>query len=294
MTRALMAALACAVLCAIALAPADDEHAGISNVYEVVPGVWSGSQPYGEGGFDALAQMGVRTVISVDGADPDLALAHERGMRYVHIPIGYDKVPTERAKQIAAALKDLPQPIYVHCHHGKHRGPSAVVVGLVGIGRLTPDEAVDFMQRAGTSDKYKGLYRCASEAVVLEPGDLPDGESLPEIAPVPGFVAAMAQLDRTWDHIKEIRAAGWDVPAHHPDLVPAAEAGRAADLLRVLAADRESIEEGAVFVRLMEVSARDASALEAAIIEGAPAEKLEALFTEVTASCIACHQGYRN
>ena len=53
----------------------------------------------------------MRTVISVDGARPDVVRAHSFGLRYVHLPIGYDGVPREQALRIARATDpDLDPP----------------------------------------------------------------------------------------------------------------------------------------------------------------------------------------
>jgi protein tyrosine phosphatase (PTP) superfamily phosphohydrolase (DUF442 family) len=97
--------------------------AGLHNVFPITDKFYSGSCPEGEAGFGSLRALGVRTVISVDGARPDVELARKHGLRYVHLPIGYDGVPRQQALRIARAVRDLPGPVYLHCHHGKHRGP---------------------------------------------------------------------------------------------------------------------------------------------------------------------------
>lgn len=56
------------------------EPATLHNVIEVTPGVINGSAPEGQAGFDALAKMGVKTIISVDGVVPDIDAATNRGM----------------------------------------------------------------------------------------------------------------------------------------------------------------------------------------------------------------------
>ena len=37
-------------------------------------------------------------------------LAKKYGMRYVHLPHGYDGIPEERIAELAKAVRDLPQP----------------------------------------------------------------------------------------------------------------------------------------------------------------------------------------
>ena len=72
-----------------------------------------------------------------------------------------------------------------------------------------------------------------SAEIDAAPADFPE-ESRPD-----GLVAAMVALDEALEHLKAIEKAGWRVPDAHPDLVPAAEAGRMAELLRLL--DAESV-----------------------------------------------------
>src|SRR4051794_32733608 len=74
-------------------APAKVEAPGLHNVYRLTPGLYSGSSPEGDTGFRSLRRLGIHTVLSVDGARPDLERARRHGLRYVHLPVGYDGVP---------------------------------------------------------------------------------------------------------------------------------------------------------------------------------------------------------
>src|SRR5438045_3688915 len=69
---------------------------GLDNVVAYAPGLYSGAAPEGPAGFDALRALGVTTIISVDGAAPELDPAKSRGMRYIHLPIGYNGMDRER------------------------------------------------------------------------------------------------------------------------------------------------------------------------------------------------------
>jgi len=127
---------------AISAPSMDDERPldlpGLHNIVAFHADVWSGSVPEGDAGFDALKSRGVRTILSVDGALPDLDRARARGMRYVHLPIGYDGFDDARKVELARAVRDLPRPIYIHCHHGKHRSAGASAAIAVSLGWLTP------------------------------------------------------------------------------------------------------------------------------------------------------------
>lgn len=102
------------------------EIPGIHNAFHVTDKVYSGSQPEGEGAFAALAKLGVKTIISVDGSKPDVEAARKHGLHYIHLPFGYDDIPTNRVVELAKAVESQPGPVFVHCHHGLHRGPAAV------------------------------------------------------------------------------------------------------------------------------------------------------------------------
>src|SRR5947208_13492334 len=64
--------------------------AGIANLFRLGDRVFSGAQPEGPEGFASLRRLGVTTILSVDGARPDVEAARRAGLRYVHLPIGYD------------------------------------------------------------------------------------------------------------------------------------------------------------------------------------------------------------
>ena len=95
----------------------------LPNAYVVHSQVISGGVPDGNAGFKQLRRLGVQTVISVDGARPDLARAKSHGLQYVHLPHGYDGISDARRLALAKAVLGLPGPVYIHCHHGKHRSP---------------------------------------------------------------------------------------------------------------------------------------------------------------------------
>lgn len=277
-------------------AAAETDHGPLHNVHRLVPGVISGAQPEGPAAFDALKAMGVRTIVSVDGATPAVDLAASRGMRYVHIPTTYAEVTDAQRLELARVLRELPGPVYVHCHHGKHRGPAAVAAAAVTLGMMTPEQGEAFMRRAGTAESYAGLYACVREATAATAEELAaaPGE-FPAVRKPRGIVAAMVEVDLAYEHLGAIRAAGWKVPADHPDLVPAAEAGRLADHLRYSGEDGAVKSLGADFERRLRASIERATALEGALAAGgAGPERLEALWKPVAASCKECHAAHRD
>src|SRR4051812_44306767 len=68
----------------IGAAPSD--LPGLENVARVSRELYSGGVPEGDPGFETLQRLGIRTIVSVDGMEPDLERARKHGMRCVHLP----------------------------------------------------------------------------------------------------------------------------------------------------------------------------------------------------------------
>jgi len=275
------------------------EYPGLHNVVAFGEGVYSGSVPYGEeGAWETLAAMGIRTIISVDGAPPDVGGAGAHGMRYVHLPIGYNGVNEARTLELARALRDLEGPVYIHCHHGKHRSAGAAGAAQVTLGRLTPQQAVARMKVSGTSPSYVGLYQCV-EAAEHQPDPVIDTASnaFPERSITTGMVQAMVEIDHAFEHLKLIEKANWKAPADHPDLVPAAEAGRLADLLRNLQDDPDTLAHPAEMMAWLLEQSAIAAALEDGLVAGADAvggATLSGHLKQIADGCKQCHAKYRD
>lgn len=274
------------------------DYAGLHNVVAYHDNYYSGSVPEGDAGFDALAGMGIKTIISVDGAVPEVEAAKARGIRYIHLPIGYNGFSEERKLELIRATRDsLAQgPVYIHCHHGKHRSAGAAATVAAAMGWSTNEQAVARMKVSGTAPGYKGLYKCASEAKVL-PGSTIDAVAadFPEITKPGTFVASMVEMDEVMEHLKAMEKAGWKSTADRTDLEPAAEAGRLADLLRVAAQGGRAAREGDEFRSGLEHNADAVQPLEDLLAAGeTDVAKLSAQFSIVQKSCKSCHEKFRD
>ncbi|MGB0716674.1 MAG: hypothetical protein ACPGXK_12395, partial [Phycisphaerae bacterium] len=144
------------------------DRAGLKNLFQLGDEIYSGSAPSTAKSFAVLASLGIRTIISVDGGRPDLSAASARGFRYVHIPLGYDGINEGEGLLLAKALLELERPIYVHCHHGKHRGPAAVATALVMLDEFSMKAAQDFLTVAGTSLHYDGLLASVHQSTPVD------------------------------------------------------------------------------------------------------------------------------
>ena len=269
---------------------------GLHNVIRLTDTLYSGSSPDGDAGFQSLRDLGVTTVVSVDGAAPDVATAKKFGLRYAHLPVGYDGIPSETAKRLARVLATAGRdgPVYVHCHHGMHRGPAAAVAGLRCLdGRCSAAQALAVLKMAGTDPKYAGLYRdvenMTADETVTAGGELP-----PAVAPVSGLVTAMVAIDERWDHVKLIRAAGWATPKGHADLDPAHEVLQLREHFREAGRLPTVTTRSAEFRRLLAASEELAGKLEDDLRgKKGPADR-EPLFRQLGDTCAACHRNHRD
>ncbi len=263
---------------------------GIHNLVFAAPRVYSGSEPLSDASFAALSQLGIQTVVSVDGARPAVEAARRHGLRYVHIPIGYDGVPQKARESLTRLVRETDGPIYVHCHHGQHRGPAAAAVACLAAGETGHDQATALMELAGTGKHYPGLWR---DVAAFQP--LPLDLTLPElveVAEVESFAAAMAKIDRNFDNLKLCQQAGWSVPKEHPDLVPKQEAlilqEGLSESLRNLAANRP-----AEFQEALREAVGLATFLEEALRRN-DAPQATQLLEQLEQSCPRCHRKHRN
>jgi len=274
------------------------DYPGIHNAVAYHEGYVSGSVPEGDAGFDTLAAMGIKTIISVDGAQPEVDKAEARGMRYIHLPIGYNGLAEERKLQLVRASRDamVDGPIYIHCHHGRHRSAGAAATVAASLGWETSRTGVERMKVSGTAPNYTGLYACATDAVPLTVVIIDQVPAhFPSVWKPSNFVQAMIDIDEAFEHLKTIEKAGWKTPADHPDLVPAAEAGRLADLHRVLLDGDSTAQKPEGFAALMKDGNQRAQSLEDALVAGTTdAAGLSALLTQINASCKDCHVKYRD
>jgi protein tyrosine phosphatase (PTP) superfamily phosphohydrolase (DUF442 family) len=287
----------------------------LPNAYQIHQKVISGGLPDGDAAFAELESLGVKTVISVDGAKPDVELARQHGMRYVHLPHGYDGVPDERAKELAKAVRDFDGPIYIHCHHGKHRSPAAATVACVSAGLISPDAALGVLKTAGTSNNYRGLYQSAESAHRLDDALLDQLQAeFPETAKLPAMAEAMVAIEHHHDLLKEFAAKKWQKLANHPDLEPAHEALLLREAFAELLRTDEVRHEPERFQQLMREAETTAKELEATLRTGWHGQAKSAsaaaqtdsppsnpvqlspneLFTRITNNCQSCHKEFRD
>jgi hypothetical protein len=261
--------------------------------------VYSGGEPSADGAFEHLLSLGVTTVVSVDATSPEADTIESMGMRSVHVPMSYSGVPIECQSAVAKAIRESEGAVYIHCHHGLHRGPTATAAGLIALGYMTQGEAVEYMRQAGTSMSYKKLYRGVANATELD-NDTIEHVELVRIAKVKELAAQMAEIDRVFENLELLAANNWHAPDDHPDLSAVSEAGQMSDLFRSLDPDIKVVPCPPIEIIEIQIAHWDryldatkaAQELENAIVAGDSVKakiKLESLGNR----CNDCHSRHR-
>jgi protein tyrosine phosphatase (PTP) superfamily phosphohydrolase (DUF442 family) len=278
-----------------------EEHPGLANVFRLGENVISGGEPHGEAAIRRIAEMGVKTILSVDAKVPDARAAARHGMRYVHVPIRYGGISSADLQKIAKTFRELPGPFYVHCFHGKHRGPAAAAWGRI-VKDGAPRERVlaEMRQWCGTSAKYGGLYETIARAEVPGVAETRALDwSFPSARKIEGFRQAMVGVSRAHDRLRRLAKRDFMPDPDHPDVSALNEAGKLAQLLEGSRGLDDVAGRPADFRRWLDESADHARALETSLRahEAGEREAIElasAAFAAVRERCDSCHGDYRN
>ncbi|QEG23721.1 protein-tyrosine phosphatase family protein [Mariniblastus fucicola] len=269
----------------------------LPNCWKVSDGLYSGGQPEGEAGFAKLTEMGVRTVISVDGAKPEVELAEQHGLRYVHLPHGYDGVSDEHAQKLCKALIELEGPVYIHCHHGHHRSPAAAAMASIGLGNMPKEKGEEFLKLAGTSDRYQGLYQSVAGASEYDEDSLCSLEvEFSPTVPTPPEVQSMVAAEKHFDALKRFSKNKWQQLESHPDLDASHEAlllaEQFAELMRV------DSGRGQEYAELLKTSQQNAFQLHTFLygktMSAEPISLADKMVTEIGNECRSCHANFRD
>lgn len=280
---------------------------GIENVWQISPELYSGGEPGSFEGLAKLKAMGIRSIVTVDGAAPDIENARKLGLRYVHIPFGYDTVPGPAQLLLVRSFKELPKPIYIHCHHGKHRGPAGAGIMLRSGLNWSAEAAAKYMKDAGTSTDYAGLY--SSVKMFEPPSDkalAASTEPLPETVEVADMVEMMVQIDTRFDRLKawlqsttanQLKASGGKPVDPHQEAIQMRE------LVREAARLPECRDQPEAFRKSFDDLEMDltqwiglVNPLQAGAVPLSPEKKsqLTVVLKQATNRCNTCHKAFRN
>ena len=274
---------------------AAEDWPDLENVFHLSGQIHSGGEPLGERAFARLAAWGVRTVISVDGGAPDHGTARAHGMQTVHIPVQYRGLSGQRMAELVKAFRQLEGPFYVHCFHGRHRGPAAAAIGRIVLDGAPREQVIaEMRQWCGTSPSYESLFRCVAT------GAIPDEASseaypfdFPHTAAPDNLQSWMASITRSYEYLEGRASAGFVPDPDHPDLDPVREARRVSQAFEACLSLEEVRVSPPDHMRRMRGALASSRALLAAIEGGDPVRADGALGT-LSGNCSACHRVYRN
>jgi protein tyrosine phosphatase (PTP) superfamily phosphohydrolase (DUF442 family) len=265
---------------------------GIENFFALGTNIFSGGTPEGEEGFKALAKLGVKTIISVDGAQPNVERARAHGIRYVHLPHGYNGISRETQLQLVKAAEVLEGPIFIHCHHGQHRGPAAAAVVCMGQKGWSAAEGEAWLKAAGTGTNYVGLFetvrkfrRPSAEEIAKTPA------TFSEARKVSGLVDSMVAIDEAFERLKTLRAAA-DTPC--PDNHLLSEATLLREGLREAGRLPDSKGRGNEFLKLLVEAENFAASFEQSVTSSTERAAIDRAFKGVEKSCAGCHRAHRD
>ena len=280
------------------------QYPGMVNVYRLSDTIISGSEPHDAEALAQLAAWGVKTVLSVDGKVPDVASAEELGLRYVHVPIRYRGITDDQIAKIAKTFRELEGPFYVHCFHGKHRGPAAAAIGRVALDGLPRDRAIaEMRQWCSTASKYEGLYTSVATSSIPSAAETSAYDfDFASAMTFDGVRDAMVVLTRSWDEVKLAAKSGWKPSSEHPDIDALQSATQVSQLMHACSDMQETADYPEDFREMLGASQGHIDALVEFLtdcrVEGTSEylvhERLEETFRAAKASCLECHSYYRN
>jgi protein tyrosine phosphatase (PTP) superfamily phosphohydrolase (DUF442 family) len=280
--------------------PTKMEAGGVPNLIRLSDRIYQGAMPQGDAGFASLEKLGVKTVISVDGALPDLEDAHKHGIRYVHLPMGYDGMTREQALRLAKAVRDLPGPVYIHCHKGTQRGPTAAAVARLFLDdQCTVDQALAGMKLAGFDPRYTGLWAAPKELKRPTTKELDEfSADFTEAAPPPGLTQVMVAVNTTFENVQAIRKAEWKTPKDKPDIDPPHEGLQLVEHFKELQRQPKTVARPEDFRKKLAEAETRAETLED-VLRGAKGKTIDATaaedaYKQMDAACLKCHTVYRD
>jgi len=274
---------------------------GVHNFFRFSESIFSGSEPDGQVGLQTLADLGVRTIVSVDGKAPAADAAAALGMRYVHIPIQYKGISPDQMERLAKTFRELDAPFFVHCFHGKHRGPAGAAVGRVVRDGAARDVAIaEMRQYSGASKKYEGLYRSiAARQIPSAETTAADTYNFPSVQRPDGIVGAMVTTARTHDLLVDLQENAWAPDPAHPDIDAVNEAQKLSEAFAAAADHVEVLAKPADFQAMWQEATVESAALVAALErvyagQAPAAAEANRHFEAVRDACSRCHSVYRN
>lgn len=251
---------------------------------QMSPRIYCSGEPVAPDVFDRIAAFGIKTIVSVDGKPPAVEAAEKAGLRYVHLPIGYDGVPLPVQAALKKLLETTQGTILIHCHHGKHRGPAAAAIAAMIDKGISKEQAMTLMKQAGTGPDYRGLWRDVQNFAPSAASTSP--AALVSVAKVSPFVREMTRIDSAFEKLEDIKQEAWDARLADEQAVVLVEGFREA--LRNTGKDHS-----ADMISHLKKSLESVVQFNAALKNSKTTELITRLET-IKQDCRECHHSYRD
>lgn len=119
---------------------------GLKNAYQVSNNLYRGALPTRQG-YEALAKMGIKTIINLRVSEPDKALTEGLPLTVYHIPVNPFLFNDRHAKRfLEIASNPANYPIYVHCLYGSDRTGAMVALYRVKVQHWPKERALQEMR----------------------------------------------------------------------------------------------------------------------------------------------------
>ena len=247
---------------------------------QLTPDLLVGPRPSREQ-IEELVALGIKKVISVDALPPESNLWGE-SIQVRHLPLGYSDLLRTHQLRLARELSIDPIRTYIHCHHGKHRGPAAALAALRNLGQLDQAEATTWLDRCGVD--YQGLRQAVHNAQPQSSENIQAAMPLEEIVATGSLSRLMAEIDQVWDRLKKVPSPG------DPDARTQKEdAAHLVDLFRMSSESAGPVDPA--YPKQMQEAIDLATKLESQLQDGQDAPQLRAA---LRSSCRTCHRAFRD
>lgn len=192
----LLVAGVCVSIDSSAQGPQAEKVQGIEHLLELTPQLYSGARPQSKADFQQLQHLGIETVVCVDGIAPRQEQLNKYNLKLIHLPTSYSGFSNQTLRSLAYVANKETGKVFVHCHHGKHRGPAAACVLGALQKELTVAQGVQVLTRAKTNPQYHGLWSAVTSMTPEKISQLHQNAPahLPENASVPILTAPMIDL----------------------------------------------------------------------------------------------------
>ncbi len=158
-----------ALIIPFALAAA--EPVGVPNFHQVNDRIYRGAQPSAEG-FEALAKMGIKTVIDLRREEPQIrteqGIVEGLGMKFLSVPMSMGAPSDEQISRVMHELNSNGEPVFVHCHGGRDRTGTVIACYRKTHDAWESDKALteanlDGMKRDAGMRKYVRKFGAADQ-----------------------------------------------------------------------------------------------------------------------------------